>query len=61
MRSRLIKLLATAFSKPYYAHQVTFLPEYADFYKMEEDIANLVEEIKKCVNAEPTKENRARL
>jgi hypothetical protein len=53
--------LATAFSKPYDAHQVTFLPEYADFYKMEEDIAKLVEEIKKCVNAEPTEENRARL
>lgn len=32
MRARLSNFLSSCLSKPYSAHQVTFLPEYEDFY-----------------------------
>lgn len=57
MRNRLINFLATGLSKPYYPHQITFLPEYRDFYEMEDRISELVEEIKPFVNAEPSANN----
>ncbi len=43
MRARLTHFLTTALPKPYTPHQITFLPEYQDFYQMEEKIANIIE------------------
>jgi hypothetical protein len=61
MRDKLTKFLTTALSKPYYPHQITFLPEYKDFYQMEDHISDLVQEMKQYVNAEPSKTNSQRL
>jgi hypothetical protein len=61
MRARLTSFLSNGLSKPYSPHQVTFLPEYEDFYQMEDKIGELVEEIKKCFNSTPSKANDERM
>jgi hypothetical protein len=42
MRARLTRFLSNGLPKPYSPHQVTFLPEYDDFYQMEDHIAELI-------------------
>jgi uncharacterized protein YbcV (DUF1398 family) len=57
-RSKLINFLATGFEKPFSPHQITFLPEYEHFYEMEDHIEELIEQIKKCLNATPSEANK---
>ena len=46
MRAKLKKLLENSMGKSYKTHQITFLPEYEDFYRMEEEICEIIGSIK---------------
>ena len=43
------------------AHQITFLPEYEDFYRMEEEISEILNAIKKLMREEESEKNLRKL
>ena len=47
--------------KSYMAHQITFLPEYEDFYRMEEEISEILNAIKKLMREEESEKNLRKL
>lgn len=47
--------------KSYKTHQITFLPEYEDFYRMEEEISEIISSIKDIMNQEQNEKNMRKL
>ena len=47
--------------KSYKTHQITFLPEYEDFYRMEEEISEIIASIKVLMRQEETEKNLRKL
>ncbi|EFX59898.1 hypothetical protein DAPPUDRAFT_346550 [Daphnia pulex] len=56
-RAKMALVLTECLGKLYKMHEFTFLPEYEDFYRMEEEINEVINRIKKAMNEQESEEN----